>query len=357
MGASWGDFDNDGDLDLFVANYQSQHARFYVNSGPPLWTLTSVSKGAVTGDFAWAVGSAWGDFDNDGDLDLFVAHDGEKSALYRNDGPPSFNFTKITTGDIVNTVGQSFGCVWGDYDGDGDLDLFVANRLNQVDFLYRNDSPGRNWITVQCVGTATNRSGIGTHVRAVATVGGQPVQQLQEVSAQTGYNSQNLWLHFGLGDAVEVDSLLIEWPSGTRNVHTHVAVNHRFTVVEGGGLVPTAASEGGDLAGRILFDAGPNPSHSARSMWYRLDTTGHVSLRVYDVRGSLVASLVDRVQTAGRHEARLDREDLPAGTYLLRLETPAGISNRKATFSAEHDAEQAPSVNGRPPRGRPLNRR
>ena len=84
-------------------------------------------------------GGSWGDFDNDDDLDLFVANFGENNFLYRNDG--NGNFVKITSGPVVNDGGHSRGSSWGDFDNDGALDLFVAN-VGGNNFLYRNEGSG-----------------------------------------------------------------------------------------------------------------------------------------------------------------------------------------------------------------------
>ncbi len=150
LGASWGDYDNDGYMDLVVANYGGQVSVLYHNGGPPQFALSPVSAAVFPAVAASAVGSAWGDVDNDGDLDLFVTNDGGSGSLYVNAGPPAYTFLRQAMAD----VGQSFGCNWADIDRDGDLDLFVANRANQVDFLYRNDTaPSGSWFGVRCVGT------------------------------------------------------------------------------------------------------------------------------------------------------------------------------------------------------------
>ncbi len=181
----------------------------------------------------WAVGGA--DYDNDGDLDLFVANDGQNNMLFENAGPPAYAFTRIMAGDPVNDGGNSFGTVWGDYDGDGDLDLFVANRLNQVNFLYRNEGNANHWLKVRLTGTMSNRSAIGAKVRIRAMIGGAPRWQTREVVAQTGYNSQNPELHFGLGDAGVADTVRVEWPSGENQTFPNVAVDRLMRIVEGTG--------------------------------------------------------------------------------------------------------------------------
>src|SRR5690606_14181918 len=115
------------------------------------------TTGIIVNDGGDGVGSAWGDYDNDGDLDLFVANDNnQNNALYSNNGDGSF--TKVTTGDIVNNAGRSNGSSWGDYDNDGDIDLYVTNGdqpTAQSNFLYRNDGNSNNWVNILFKGTTS----------------------------------------------------------------------------------------------------------------------------------------------------------------------------------------------------------
>jgi hypothetical protein len=139
FGSSWGDYDNDGDLDLFVAN-ELQNNFLYQNNGDG--TFIKITSGAIVNDGGRSVSSSWGDYDNDGDLDLFVANylASENNFLYQNNGDGTF--TKITTGAIVTDGGRSYGSIWGDYDNDGDLDLFVTNYWGDNNFLYQNNGDG-----------------------------------------------------------------------------------------------------------------------------------------------------------------------------------------------------------------------
>jgi len=325
LGASWGDYDNDGDLDLFVANFLNQNNILYQNSGAPNYNLAPVANSIVATDGGSSVGSAWGDYDNDGDLDLFVANDrtgggSGKNFLYENSGPPNYSFTKITAGDVVNDIGNSFGCSWADYDRDGALDLFVANRLNQRNFLYRNQGNGNRWIEIKCIGAISNRTGIGAKVRAKATINGAARWQMQEVTAQSGYNSQNLHLHFGLGNATTIDSLKIEWPSGRIDVLKNVATNQFLTITEGSS--PTGVDEGVVLPPQNfgLEQNYPNPFNPSTKIRYHLPSAGFVTIKVVDVLGHEISTLIDAPQAGGSHEVIFEASLLAAsGVYFVRM--------------------------------------
>lgn len=140
-GSAWGDYDNDGDLDLFIANSTGYDNFLYQNSGAPDYMLSRVTTGTIVNDGGQSVGCAWEDYDRDGDLDLFVANNDEANFLYRNDGPPAYGFTKITAGALVEDIENSLGCSWADYDGDGYSDLFIANLNGENNALYHNDGP------------------------------------------------------------------------------------------------------------------------------------------------------------------------------------------------------------------------
>lgn len=239
--AAWGDFDNDGWLDLFVSSYGGNSLLYRNNRDG---TFTRITAGPAATDSGNAVGCAWGDYDNDGFLDLFVSRaSDQRNSLYHNNGDGTF--AKITTGNIVTDGGDSIGCAWGDSDNDGFLDLFVANRSGQNNFLYHNDGNSSRWLKVRCVGAVSNRSAIGVKVRVRTTLAGSERSQLRQVSGGDGENnSDSLIAHFGLGDALEADVLRLEWPSGAVQEFTHVAANREVTVIEPPRLGANRAADG-----------------------------------------------------------------------------------------------------------------
>ncbi len=152
---------------------------------------------------------AWGDYDNDGWLDLLVSGEVEPfrhAFLYHNNGDGSFS--KVTTGAVVTDVGEGRTCAFVDYDRDGFLDIWVARTFGYVNGFYRNNGNSNGWIDVKCEGRVSNRAGIGAKIRVRAIIGGKDFWQLRQITAL-----ENI-AHFGLGDASKVTAVRVEWPSG-----------------------------------------------------------------------------------------------------------------------------------------------
>jgi hypothetical protein len=164
---------------------------------------------------------------------------------------------------------------------------------------------------------------------AVATVGGSPVTQIREINGSDGYCSQALEAHFGLGDAMQVDTLTVRWPSGGVQILTGVGVDTLLEVVEEAevGVVdlPPAASS---LA--WLGKPRPNPFGAATAVPYSLESAAKVRLRVVDSAGRLVRELWNGTANAGRHRAVWDGftdagRRAAGGVYFVRLEVGEGV--------------------------------
>ncbi|MEO8150378.1 MAG: FG-GAP-like repeat-containing protein [Bacteroidia bacterium] len=328
LGGSWGDYDNDGDLDLFVANYLAQTNILYNNSGAPNYILTPISTSPVMG-VGNNVGSAWGDIDNDGDQDLFVTDDGSNNHLFINTGFPDYLFSDVFTGQIVNDGGNSFGCVLADYDNDGQLDAFVANQLNQQNFLYHNDGNSNNWITIKCVGVLSNKAAIGTKVFIKANIAGNDIWQMQEVLAQTGYNSQNLWLHFGFGSTSIIDTLIVKWPSGNVDTCVNISTNALYNATEGACLTPVGIKNIENQNKDFRLSIYPNPADNILSFNYTVLPPSQIKVSIINAEGKTVLTKQLKSVTGSNSES-LDLKNIKNGAYTLILSD--GIKTSSGTF-------------------------
>ncbi len=228
---NWIDFDNDGDLDGFVTNYNSSKSNdFYKNDGNGVYRLlSSFEIGNIVSQLGAGLTNLWGDFDNDGDLDCFITFDGgQQDRFYRNDS--SF-FNEVTLS--VSAIGNSRGASAGDFDNDGFLDLFVSSASSSSVGLYKNDGNSNNWIILDLEGSISNKSAIGAVVRLKANIGGKSIWQIREVNSQNSFCGANdLRVHFGLRDAILADSIIINWPSGQMDVMVNTSSNSIYHITE-----------------------------------------------------------------------------------------------------------------------------
>lgn len=257
---SWGDYDNDGYLDVFMPASGGTNGLFHNVQGQG---FADVSASSGLRQAMASQSSAWGDFDNDGWLDLCVgnydntAHYPGGNVLYRNNHDGTF--TRLNIGSLTREGGRACAVVWGDYDNDGFLDLYIANgdeNNPQRNYLYRNNGNGNHWLKIQLAGTRSNRLGIGAKVRIQATISNQSIQQFRPISGQHSWIGDNgLIAHFGLGDATNVMTLRIEWPSGTVQELANVTSKQFLTIWEPPALRGAALADGSCL---LTVTAEPN---------------------------------------------------------------------------------------------------
>jgi hypothetical protein len=230
---AWIDYDNDGDNDLFAANVFTPHFLFRNDGG----VLSRVSSGVLVNDTGNArLGAAWGDFDNDGDLDVLTNDSfGTPHVFYINDG--NGDFTRRESVVATQFAGMSSSA---DYDFDGDLDLFIGDGAfgDGQDFLLRNDGTKNRWVSIQPQGRKSNWTGIGAKIRVRAKIDGRVVSQLREISQQSSWGGHGpLLAHVGLRDTKWIDEVRIEWPSGEIDVERGVRSNSHYVAIEGRGLI------------------------------------------------------------------------------------------------------------------------
>jgi hypothetical protein len=249
MGTDLGDINGDGLLDIFVTNLDGQTHSVYQNLGRGLFAdITFLSGvGEVTLPFV-GFGTALFDYDNDGDLDISIANgdviDNNKrlrestsyeqlNLLLRNDGTGRFTNVGPSSGPGFALKKASRALAVGDLDNDGDMDIVIANVGTTADLLQNDGGNRSNSILVRTIGSTSNRDGIGTRLKL--SVGEKVL--MRDVKAGSSYLAQNdLRVHFGLGEAQRADRLEIRWPGGTVDTMENIDANQILTVKEGTGV-------------------------------------------------------------------------------------------------------------------------
>ena len=242
MGANLGDFDNDGYLDIVITNFQDQTNSLYHNAQSGFFTEMSFAKGIGERSLPYL---AWGvdfiDFNNDGWLDLFIANGhlddniaeidpigmyAQPNQLFLNDR--GVRFSEKPDAAIAQQK-VSRGAAFGDMDNDGDVDIVVSNLKDTPTVLRNDDGNTSQWLAVKLIGTHCNRDAIGARVTVVS----EGLTQMREVKSGSGYLGQNdLRLHFGLGAATSIDTLTVRWLCGSVQTLQNVETNQVLVISE-----------------------------------------------------------------------------------------------------------------------------
>ena len=331
MGVAVGDVNNDGFFDLYLTNDTDYFLNplFMGQEGAP-FRNEAVALGVSDADWGW--GTEFFDYDLDGDLDLYAVNgfpvDPGHNFLFVNrfveTNVPGFEDLSAASG--ANGEADARGLVVFDYDGDGRLDMLVAN-WEETPYLYRNMTTTGNWLMFDLVGTASNRTGYGATIHLKA--GGHWMHRAYDGVDFLGQSITPT--HFGLGEAVTADSVRVVWPSGHVDVLVHLPANQRVRVKEGEALgTAVEPSRVPERAFRLLGNA-PNPFADATELTVQTPTAGPVRVAVYDLLGREVWYAEPSFAAGGPHRLRIEAGYLAgSGIYLYRL--TFGDAVRTGTF-------------------------
>ncbi len=343
-GSIWNDYDNDGRIDLFVAKCGCDPLDLLMHNNSTLsFANVAPALGLADGHQSWS--SAWGDFDNDGFMDIFIgASSSGYHKLMHNNGDGTFS--DVTAGSGMDTFGgQSIEWTAHDFDNNGWVDIMGGGAIhyNNGDMTFGHDAtaPGNgpigdlnndgfldvvggniarmnggndnNWIVIRLSGIQSNKAGIGARITVTSALG----SQIRDVKSGDGFEYMStINAHFGIGADAAITSITVEWPSGLVDVIEDPAINGTLTIVEG-------ISTGITAEARTAFSVYPNPVYDVLT----ITGTGNWAnspVSILDVTGKLVLSTRSQV-------GKVNVSDLVPGIYQLMIASAVGVEQARFT--------------------------
>ena len=336
---AWFDYDNDGDWDFFKIRHGSEDPG--TNS---FWENRNGKFVEVTDDVGlngWNphIGASFnlGDYDNDGDEDVYIQINNwtDMDVLLLNEVVEGglHVLTDVAPYVGMTTVGDRKGATMLDYDMDGFLDIYVPS-LDFGSLIYHNKGNANHWIGMILEGTQSNRDAIGTLVACYA----DGKKQMRYTRVPSTWKTQdNQFIHFGIGTATTIDSIVIRWPLGLKEVYTSLALDKYHRIKEGSGGSGVARMPASQPVEHMLGQNYPNPFNSSTQITYRLQKAGHVVLRILNLQGQCLCTLVDQDQNGGEHRIRWNGRDemgaeVASGVYLYQLENERQVLSKKMLY-------------------------
>lgn len=313
-GSVWVDYNNDGLIDMFIAKCGGTEARYtdqlFRNNGDG--TFTDVAEEANMDNKIQTWSSAWADYDNDGDMDAFIGASSSLSGwhlLMRNNGDGTF--TDVTAGSGFDSFyGTSLEHAPADFNNDGYVDIFgnsgyvfinngnmtfttvsvpfsaaAIGDLNNDGFLdafafgmvHYNNGNTNNWLTINTIGTESNRNGIGARVELYSAMG----KQIRDVRSGEGFaRMSTLNTHFGIGSDTAIEKVIVRWPSGIVDLIENPDVNTTLVIVEGDHQM------GINDFNSNIFSIYPNPVKDV--LHVQAKSTDNADYEIYHLAGQLV---------------------------------------------------------------------
>lgn len=351
-GSIWIDYDNDRDMDLFIAKCRGGNSganinQLHENDGSGNFTEISTAMNLADPVQTWS--SAWGDFDNDGDMDAFIGassftNGGHK--FMRND---ESTFTDVITGTgLENFEDTDIEYVTHDFDNNGYLDIYSGSGnfffnngdmtftqqivnfgagpigdLNNDGFLdilsgniYMNDGNDNNWLKITTEGVQSNWNGIGARIEIQSAMG----SQMRDIRSGDGFRyMSSLNAHFGIGTDTEIESVTIYWPSGIVDTILNPTINETLFVQEG----QTLSIKDNNA---LQLNVYPNPTHQYLYVEGLQNDTKNTSLQIVDVQGK-------QVNNVKLNSNMVDVSQLSNGIYFATIT----INNQSQTLKFVKD--------------------
>jgi hypothetical protein len=340
MGSDWGDYDNDGDLDLVVGNlsHPDERALFSnrslilenkINENNRFEDVTEKSR---LQNYEMNAGAAWLDIDNDGYLDLvhcqyaYHAKDAGKAKntrFYRNLGADYLYQLEDKTWEWGAYIHGAWSPVRIDYNRDGKMDMLVASSNDYVKLFKNNVAQNSNYINFRIKGKAgsnVNSSGFGAKV--IVDLGTKQYYRFLPGSVLNARASQSSNdLHFGLGDAESIFNVVVNFSDGQELSFDDLQINRTYLIDYDGKVVLIGQGGASSVTENNLnrhISIFPNPVIGNATVEYLLTNAGNVHLSVYDISGIEIMNLINGFTESGIHQVSLNGKELPYGTYILR---------------------------------------
>lgn len=324
MGIAVGDYNDDGWVDMYLTNGPDGN-RLLKNNGNNTFSEVAGLLGINIGKICW--GSNFIDYDNDGDLDLFVCvsngisgNPTREDILFWNKGNGTFA-QALTTG-IESDTSFSYGNAIGDYNNDGYSDIVILNANGTQSKLLKNNGWTNNWIKINLKGVVSNRDGIGSKIAIYAE--GKVLYRW--ITNEVSYQSQNSLTQIaGLGTATLIDSIIVNWPSGQKSKVTSAVVNQTLTITEAAldlqsGLTTEQMKKEFEIPEEYSLNQNyPNPFNPTTTISYQLKDKSEVKIEIFDILGRKIRQIESGLKSAGFYELLFNAESLPSGVYVYRV--------------------------------------
>ena len=302
-----GDYDNDHDLDIYVTNTPDGNVLF-ANQGDGTFVDLAASAGVIFNGIGW--GGNFLDLDNDMDLDLYVSGEenpanSNRSQLYINNGDGTFSHP---TTELVGDDGRSYGNAVGDFNNDGFPDIAENNYGETTSTIWKNTNTTNNWLKIKLQGTISNRDGIGAKIEFYA----DNKKQIRYTYCGESFSSQNANHEiFGMASITLADSIVVNWPSGIRDVLYNVAANHEILIIEGDHPV------GIDDPESTLYSLQTFSSGDILRINFNEEFNDVLELRIIQMNGQQLYH--ERLRTMQTSILEFDISSLPRGIFILEL--------------------------------------
>lgn len=332
MGVAFGDINRDGYFDFYTTNLYENS--LLLNSETTIFSDISESSGTedIPGSMGW--GTFFFDANNDGWVDIYNNNEtgfgGIPNSLFINNTNSTFTMVDEEAGVVLSNNG--YGSAFGDFDLDGDLDIILVGHSSQAGSinLLRNDSDTQNWIIFNLTRENENRFSVGATVELFNPDG----RQLNFIAAGNGYCSQNTnEVHFGLGEATQVDSIKVFWPDGQVEVFTNFSINSRHTVVKGtsNNLGIQSLNEL-ERTNKIISSIYPNPVNNNFTLIVNSDLDSKGRISIYDLRGVLVKEFNIQLKENQLNSINLNLQNEKSGVYFIKIQTDYFTDYKKITL-------------------------